>query len=414
MLLHADFWSYVCVGFLAQMVDGALGMAYGTLSTSVLLAAGVPPLTASASVHTAQFFTTGISSLSHYYFKNVNRRLMIMLAFSGAVGGIGGAMLLTMIDGKILKPWISAYLMALGIIILWRIIFGRKSAPPDRDKKRQMVPLGIIGGFLDALRAAPVDVGAVAAEVLLEGGGHEAGGLPEVPIGCGVALRRSVFLSLGGYDSSFDYYAEEYDLAARLLLAGFRVAYDRSFRVLHRKVASGRDFTAIVERLVRNNAWVEQRYAPESLRSAAVASTLARYRAIAEKEEALAGYARGLATVRETISSQARTPMPPALYDRFTGRAHAREHLRAALRGIDRVALVAPGKHETIVREVVRELGVREVSSHADAHAAVIATLSPGPILDAASEWGARLSIPVITPWALAPAAATPYMLRTA
>ena len=151
MLLHADFWSYVCVGFLAQMVDGALGMAYGTLSTSVLLAAGVPPLTASASVHTAQFFTTGISSLSHYYFKNVNRRLMIMLAFSGAVGGIGGAMLLTMIDGKILKPWISAYLMALGIIILWRIIFGRKSAPPDRDKKRQMVPLGIIGGFLDAL-----------------------------------------------------------------------------------------------------------------------------------------------------------------------------------------------------------------------------------------------------------------------
>ncbi|HBS29279.1 MAG TPA: hypothetical protein DEB06_07470 [Phycisphaerales bacterium] len=283
----------------------------------------------------------------------------------------------------------------------WLVMLDDDSAPLD-------------GGFLDALRAAPVDVGAVAAEVLLEGGGHEAGGLPEVPIGCGVALRRSVFLSLGGYDSSFDYYAEEYDLAARLLLAGFRVAYDRSFRVLHRKVASGRDFTAIVERLVRNNAWVEQRYAPESLRSAAVASTLARYRAIAEKEEALAGYARGLATVRETISSQARTPMPPALYDRFTGRAHAREHLRAALRGIDRVALVAPGKHETIVREVVRELGVREVSSHADAHAAVIATLSPGPILDAASEWGARLSIPVITPWALAPAAATPYMLRTA
>lgn len=151
ILLHADFWFYVCVGFIAQMVDGALGMAYGTLSTSVLLATGMPPLTASASVHTAQFFTTGISSLSHYYFKNVNGRLMAMLAMSGVAGGVGGAVLLTMIDGKILKPWISAYLMVLGLVILWRIIFGRKSPAPDRDKKRQMVPLGIIGGFLDAL-----------------------------------------------------------------------------------------------------------------------------------------------------------------------------------------------------------------------------------------------------------------------
>lgn len=150
ILLGSDFWTYVMVGFLAQIVDGALGMAYGTLSTAVLLAAGVPPLTTSASVHTAQFFTTGISSLSHYYFKNVNKRLMILLAISGCVGGVGGAYLLTIVSGKFLKPWISAYLMCLGLLILWRIFRGKNATPPDRDKKRQMMPLGIIGGFLDA------------------------------------------------------------------------------------------------------------------------------------------------------------------------------------------------------------------------------------------------------------------------
>lgn len=145
------FWTYVLVGFAAQIVDGALGMAYGTLSTAFLLSTGVPPLITSASVHTAQFFTTGISSASHYYFKNVEKRLMVILALAGAVGGIAGASLLTMIDGNLLKPYISAYLMALGILILWRIIARKTAPPPSRDKKRQIVPLGITGGFLDAL-----------------------------------------------------------------------------------------------------------------------------------------------------------------------------------------------------------------------------------------------------------------------
>src|SRR5439155_992295 len=111
--------------------------------------------------------------------------------------------------------------------------------------------------FLDALRQQPSDVLAVAAEVFLApsmpsapstrhstlGTPHsaphsrEAGGLPEVFIGCGVAFRRTAFLKAGGYDPSFGYYAEEYDLAARLLLAGGRVTLDRRFRVLHYKAA---------------------------------------------------------------------------------------------------------------------------------------------------------------------------------
>lgn len=150
-LFEPSFWTYVLIGFSAQIIDGALGMAYGTLSTAVLLSTGLSPLIVSASVHTAQFFTTGIASLSHYYFKNVNKRLMLMLAGSGALGGLIGALLLTVTDGKFLKPWISVYLACLGFFMLLRLL--KKKRPPDdsKDKKRFTLPLGMCGGFLDAL-----------------------------------------------------------------------------------------------------------------------------------------------------------------------------------------------------------------------------------------------------------------------
>ena len=151
-VFESSFWTYFLVGFLAQMVDGALGMAYGTLSTAVLLATGLPPLVVSASVHTAQFFTTGLSSLSHFYFKNVNKRLMLLLALGGGIGGFWGALLLTTIDGKTLKPWISLYLAGLGITILWRLLKKKKAQDPEtHDQKRFTIPLGICGGFFDAL-----------------------------------------------------------------------------------------------------------------------------------------------------------------------------------------------------------------------------------------------------------------------
>src|SRR5258706_488360 len=92
----------------------------------------------------------------------------------------------------------------------------------------------------------------------LRGHDHFAGG--------GVAIRRDAFLDLGGYDPSFGYYAEEYDLAARMLLAGFRIQFDRWFRVEHHKVWLNRSMDTILAHLVRNNGWVAQRYAPDEYR----------------------------------------------------------------------------------------------------------------------------------------------------
>lgn len=150
---HSEFWTYVGIGFLAQIVDGALGMAYGTLCTSVLLASGLPPVTVSASVHTAQFFTTGLSALSHSYFKNVHKKLLLVIAVSGALGGLIGAMLLTQIDGKLIKPWIAAYLLYLGFFILWRRYRGKKFMTGVSAWNRNLfrAVLGLLGGFLDAL-----------------------------------------------------------------------------------------------------------------------------------------------------------------------------------------------------------------------------------------------------------------------
>lgn len=151
LFFDGSFLLYVLIGFAAQIIDGALGMAYGTLSTAILLSSGLPPVVVSAGVHTAQFFTTGISSLSHLYFKNVNKRLVLLLAIGGSIGGCTGAIILTHIDGNILKPWISGYLAILGFVILWRLLRKKKEIVQKKDKKRVAVPLGIFGGFLDAL-----------------------------------------------------------------------------------------------------------------------------------------------------------------------------------------------------------------------------------------------------------------------
>lgn len=259
-------------------------------------------------------------------------------------------------------------------------------------------PLG--DGLLAALGDAPADALAVAAEIFLPPGDagsasprREAGGLPEVFVGCGVALRREAFVASGGYDPSFGYYAEEYDLAAKLLLAGGRVVLDRRFAVLHEKTAAGRDMDRILGRLVRNNGWVIDRYAPDDQRSWHLSHTIERYGAIADKEGARAGYEQGLAEFRGTVGARARRPMPGALWDRFTGLASARaallaEHARTPL---GRCAVVAPGKNQWAVHQALAELAaadrrVQLTESPDGADTLVIGTLSPGPMLDAADE----------------------------
>ena len=141
------FWSAVMVGFFAQVVDGALGMAYGVTATTFLLATGATPGAASASVHIAEIFTTGVSGISHVKFGNVNKDLFIRLLVPGILGGILGAILVTHIDGVAFKPYISTYLLLLGIYILskaFRPLRLRSNAP------RHVGKLALFGGFVDA------------------------------------------------------------------------------------------------------------------------------------------------------------------------------------------------------------------------------------------------------------------------
>jgi len=141
------FWSAVAVGFLAQVVDGALGMAYGVTATTFLLASGASPAAASASVHIAEIFTTGVSGISHAKFGNVDKHLFTRLLVPGILGGILGAVLVTQIDGAVFKPFISAYLVLLGLYILskaFRQLRIRTEAPKHVGK------LALFGGFVDA------------------------------------------------------------------------------------------------------------------------------------------------------------------------------------------------------------------------------------------------------------------------
>lgn len=245
-------------------------------------------------------------------------------------------------------------------------------------------------GFLRTLAAAPADVAAVSADIYLPGRAQrESGGLPEVFIGCGVAIRRAVFLELGGYDAAFGYYAEEYDLAARMMRAGLRVVFDPWFRVEHHKVAQNRDMNLIVSRLARNNGWVMQRYAPEACRRERMREDRRRYRAIARKENALAGFAAGLAELRRTVRGQGRTPLSPGAFDRFTGLSYAREAVAAAVaeKRFATAAVVDEGKSAWAVHAALREAGARVVDAgrngQESAEVLVIGTLSPGPMLDA-------------------------------
>lgn len=142
------FLLFAAVGFGAQLIDGALGMGYGIISASVLIALGVPPAHVSASVHAAKLLTTATSGTSHILHRNVIWPLMIQLAIAGSLGGILGALLLTSVPGSAVHPYVVAYLGIVGLLILWkalrpgvhRVIAGRFA-----------LPLGGVGGLLDAI-----------------------------------------------------------------------------------------------------------------------------------------------------------------------------------------------------------------------------------------------------------------------
>ena len=143
-----DFLLYMAVGFAAQMIDGAIGMAYGVTASSVLLSAGVSPATTSACVHAAEVFTTGASGMAHWRLGNFDRRLVLRLLVPGVIGGALGAYVLANLPGEMFRPWISAYLLGLGLVILWKAL-----RPPRwrTELPGYVAPLGFFGGMLDAI-----------------------------------------------------------------------------------------------------------------------------------------------------------------------------------------------------------------------------------------------------------------------
>jgi uncharacterized membrane protein YfcA len=145
-LFDAGFFFYLAAGFAAQLIDGALGMAYGVSSTSLLLSAGVPPAIASASVHVAEVFTTGASGLSHWRFGNIRKDLFLKLALPGAAGAALGAFVLTSFPGEVIKPYVAGYLVIMGVIIFLKAF--RQGMVPRRLK--HIRPLALVGGFVDA------------------------------------------------------------------------------------------------------------------------------------------------------------------------------------------------------------------------------------------------------------------------
>jgi uncharacterized membrane protein YfcA len=134
------------IGFAAQLVDGALGMAYGQISSTLLISLGVPPAAASAGVHTAETCTTAVSGISHIAHRNVDWKLFVRIAVPGVVGGVLGAYVLTSIDAGTAKPFVLAYLTALGLYLFYRGVMHRHT---ERTPKI-VAPLGLVGGFLDA------------------------------------------------------------------------------------------------------------------------------------------------------------------------------------------------------------------------------------------------------------------------
>ncbi|WP_423737192.1 sulfite exporter TauE/SafE family protein [Chitinophaga caseinilytica] len=139
---------FMGVGLMAQMIDGALGMAYGATSSSLLLGLGVSPAMTSTSVHVAEVFTTGASGIAHFKLGNVNKKLFLHLLIPGMIGAIAGAWLLSdVIDGDVIKPFMSAYLMILGVLILRKALQKRK----PKSKTKRLGPLAFFGGFMDSI-----------------------------------------------------------------------------------------------------------------------------------------------------------------------------------------------------------------------------------------------------------------------
>lgn len=146
--MDESWWLFFFVGLLAQLVDGALGMAFGVTATTVMLSFGTPPAQASAMVHIAEIFTTAASGASHWWHRNVDWAIARRIAIPGVIGGIIGATVLANVDGKVIAPFVTIYLSLMGILILARALRAFATVEPS---KSGMPAVGFFGGLLDAI-----------------------------------------------------------------------------------------------------------------------------------------------------------------------------------------------------------------------------------------------------------------------
>ena len=144
----SEFLVFALIGFVAQLIDGALGMGFGVISSSVLLGLGVPPALASASVNAAKIPTTATAALSHLYHRNVDRGTVLALCLFGTLGGIIGMALLTSLKGQVLTVLITIYLLLIGGLILWRGITGIAPSVIPAARKRL---IGFAGGLIEGI-----------------------------------------------------------------------------------------------------------------------------------------------------------------------------------------------------------------------------------------------------------------------
>jgi uncharacterized protein len=207
------FW-FLLVGFVAQSIDGALGMAYGVSSNSILLGIGIPPAVASAWVHFAQVFTSLASGFSHWKLGNVKWELAKRLMIPGVIGAVVGAYFLSNIDGNTIKPFIAVYLLVMGIIIISKVFKKRKK---EFDPKGKSLPyLAGVGGFADAVGGG--GWGPIVNSTLLG-----KGQLPRFAIGTGNFVE--IFVSLASA-STFLFFIKDLSLAPvlGLILGGVLAA----------------------------------------------------------------------------------------------------------------------------------------------------------------------------------------------
>jgi uncharacterized protein len=193
---------FLFIGFIAQFIDGSLGMAYGVTSTTLLLTFGVAPAIASASVHLAEVVTTAASGISHLKFGNVDRQMVLRLILPGSIGAFIGACFLSNLPGDLVKPYVSLFLLILGFYILYRFLFLYKPqdfANPKKISNKQLIPLGVIAGFLDSTGGG--GWGPITTPVLLTKRGVETrkviGTVDTAEFAVALAATLGFFISLG-------------------------------------------------------------------------------------------------------------------------------------------------------------------------------------------------------------------------